>query len=568
MSYYRPYRSILIADLICAFIVAAIALALPLCVSYITKNILTLEPPDTGLIYRMGLLMLGLVVLYAACNSFVDYRGHLMGSQMEADMRRDLFVHYQKLSFGFYDNQRTGQLMSRLTNDLYNIGELAHHAPEDLTIATAKFAGVLVLLLHTNLELTLKIFVLIPLMALFALYVSRYMRQALRAMRQRIGAINAQAEDSLAGIRVVQSFANQAREQQKFDELNQQFVASMRFSHAAEALFSNGMTAFIQLLTVAVAVLGGVAIAEGKLVLPDLITYLLCIAIMTDPINRFVNFARLLQEGGTGFERFMEIMELEPQIQDAQNVLDIGQAKGNLEFKNLSFGYSENSAVLKNLSLRIPAGEFVALVGPSGVGKTTLCSLVPRFYEASEGQVLLDGKDVREISLQSLRQNIGTVQQEVYLFAGTVAENIGYGKAGATREAIIEAAKKANAHGFIMALPSGYDTDIGQRGVKLSGGQKQRLSIARAFLKNPPILIFDEATSALDNESERAVQEALERLSSQRTTLVIAHRLSTVRSAQRILVLADGRIAEQGTHDQLIAKGGIYANLYATQLRI
>ncbi len=572
LSYYKPYRRTLALDLICAFIVAAITLIFPLCVSYITKHILQGDNPNPDAarqILLVGALMLGLVALYAVCNYFVDFQGHMMGSRMEADMRRDLFAHLQKLSFSFYDSQRTGQLMSRLTNDLYNIGELAHHAPEDLAIAVVKAVGVFAILATVNLKLTLIVFLFLPPMLAFALYSSHQMRQALQVMRRRIGDINAQVEDTLAGIRVVQSFGNQEQEQHKFDQQNQRFLDSMGQSHRAEMLFSNGMTAFTQLLTVAVAVFGGLAIAGGSLGLPDLVTYLLYVGILVDPINRFVNFARLFQEGGTGFERFAEIMEIRPEILDAEGAIELNHVRGNVQFKNLTFRYHEDhDYVLKDLSLSIGAGELVALVGPSGVGKTTLCSLIPRFYEVTDGKILLDGRDIRDIKLSSLRQHIGVVQQEVYLFAGTVAENIRYGKLGASPEEVVEAAKKANAHEFILALPDGYDTDIGQRGVKLSGGQKQRLSIARVFLKNPPILIFDEATSALDNESERAVQNSMERLRNNRTTLVIAHRLSTVRNAGRILVLSDEGIAEQGTHEELVRAGGVYANLYNTQLRI
>jgi len=561
LSYYKPYRRILTLDLICAFVVAAITLIFPLCVSLITKNILVGDNPDAlRQIYMVGALMLGLVALHALCNFFVDFQGHMSG---------DLFAHYQKLSFSFYDSQRTGQLMSRLTNDLYNLGELAHHAPEDLAIALVKAVGVFVILATVNLELTLIVFLFLPPMLAFALYSSHKMRQALRLMRSRIGDVNAQVEDTLAGIRVVQSFSNQAQEQQKFDAQNRRFLGAMRESHWAEMFFSNGMTAFTQLLTIAVAVFGGAAIARSTLGLPDLVTYLLYVGILVDPINRFVNFARLYQEGGTGFERFMEIMEIEPDIQDTEGAVELEHVRGNVQFKNVTFKYHEDhDYVLEDLSLSIEAGELVALVGPSGVGKTTLCSLIPRFYEVTDGQILLDGRDIRDIKLRSLRRHVGVVQQDVYLFAGTVAENIRYGKLGATPEEIVEAAKKANAHEFILALPDGYDTDIGQRGVKLSGGQKQRLSIARVFLKNPPILIFDEATSALDSESERVVQESLERLSRGRTTLIIAHRLSTVRHAERILVLGEGGIAEEGAHEELIRAGGVYANLYDTQLRI
>jgi ATP-binding cassette, subfamily B, bacterial len=569
-SYYRPYRRLLLADLACAFAVSAITLILPLCVSYLTKNVLAADRPDApGQILLVGALMLALVALHTACNAFVDYRGHMMGTLMEADMRRDLFAQYQTLSFGFYDGQRTGQLMSRLTNDLYTIGEFAHHGPEDFAVALVKFVGAFAILLTVNVRLTAVVFVLFPVMLIWALYFNRKMNASLRVMRQRIGDVNAQVEDTLAGIRVAQSFGNQRQEQAKFDLENRRFVEAMRESHESEAYFSNGMGAFTQLLTVVVVVFGGLAITNVSLGLPDLVTYLLYVAILVDPIQRFVNLARVFQEGSTGFERFAQIMELEPDIRDAADATELIQVRGRVEFRDVSFHYAEHSEpVLEHLSLEIRAGEFVALVGPSGVGKTTLCSLIPRFYDVTQGSVLLDGHDVKTIGLQSLRRQIGVVQQDVYLFAGTVLENIRYGKLEASLEEVIQAAKQANAHAFIEALPNGYQTDVGQRGVKLSGGQKQRLSIARVFLKNPPIIIFDEATSALDNESERAIQESLERLSSDRTTLVIAHRLSTVRNAQRILVLTDGGIVEQGTHEDLIAAGGIYANLYNTQLSL
>jgi len=569
-SYYKPYRRLLALDLVCALIAAAIALILPLCAGYITRNVLG-GPTENALnqIYGTGALMLFLVALYAVCNTFVDYQGHMMGTRMESDMRRDLFKHYQKLSFSFYDGQRTGQLMSRLTNDLYNIGELAHHGPEDLLIAVAKFVGVFLILTNINLELTLLVFVFFPIMLLWSLYFNRKMRMALKTMRQRIGEVNAQVEDTLAGIRVVQSFDNGQQEEAKFKLQNTRFVESMRSSHQSEAYFSNGMTAFTQLLTVVVVVFGGAAISNTALDLSDLVTYLLYVALMVDPIQRFVNFARVYQEGSTGFDRFMEIMELEPEIQDSPRALELKSVQGRVEFKNVCFGYGKDSGnVLENLNLEIEAGEFVALVGPSGAGKTTLCSLIPRFYEVDGGSILLDGQNIQNIRLSSLRESIGVVQQEVYLFAGTVLHNIRYGKLGASDDEVIEAAKKANAHEFILALPHGYETDIGQRGVKLSGGQKQRLSIARVFLKNPPLLILDEATSALDNESEKAIQSSLERLTDHRTTLVIAHRLSTVRNAQRIVVLTETGIAEQGTHEELMGLNGVYANLHNTQLRL
>lgn len=564
VSYYRPYRGLLAADLFCAFVVSAVTLLLPLCAGYITQNVLQANPSDAlTQIAAMGTVMVLLVVVLMVCNTFVDYQGHMMGTYMEADMRRDLFEHLQKQSFGFYDEQKTGQLMSRLTNDLASLSELYHHGPEDLAIAVLKGVGVFFILMTINVQLTLILFLFLPVMAAYAFYFNRRLNAALRISKERIGDVNAQIEDTLGGIRVVKSFTNEARESHKFAVQNQRFVDSRRDGYRSEAYFYGGMQTFTQLLTIAVIVLGGVAIVNGALNLGNLLTYLLCVGILVEPIQRLVNFARLFQEGVTGFSRFMDMMEVQPAIEDSPHALELTDVQGHIEFRNVSFRYKEDyDYVLNNISLTIDVGEYVALVGPSGVGKTTLCSLIPRFYEADSGQILLDGNDIREVTLRSLRENIGIVQQDVYLFAGTVAENIRYGKLDATDDDIVAAAKQANAHDFIMNLPNGYQTDIGQRGVKLSGGQKQRLSIARVFLKNPPILILDEATSSLDNESERAVRESLEALSSNRTTLVIAHRLSTVRNAQRILVLTENGIEEQGTHDELLARNGVYANLY------
>jgi ATP-binding cassette subfamily B protein len=570
VSYYKPYLRLFFADMVCALVVSATTLALPLCASYITKNILGSDMPDVlSQIYRMGGLMLLLLLVHALCNMFVDYQGHMMGALMERDMRSELFEHLQKLSFGFYDEQKTGQLMSRITNDSFDMSELFHHGPEDIVISLLNFVGAFIIMLTVNVRLAWIVFLFLPVMAAYVFYFNKRMRTALRVSHARIGDINVQVEDTLAGIRVVQSFTNEEIEKGKFVYENNRFLDSRRNVYKSEAYFSAGMISFTQLLVIAVIVFGSIAILNASIDLPDLITFLLYVGILMEPIQRFSNFTRLYQEGIAGFERFMEVLEVEPDIRDATDAIELGHVQGNVEFKDVSFKYKEDYGhVLKNISLNIKVGEYVALVGASGVGKTTLCSLIPRFYEINDGEILLDGLDIRDISLRSLRRNIGIVQQDVYLFAGTVADNIRYGKPDASWDEVVDAAKRANAHDFIIGLPDGYDTDIGQRGVKLSGGQKQRLSIARVFLKDPPIIIFDEATSALDNESERAVQDSLEKLTEDRTTLVIAHRLSTVRNAQRIVVLTDNGIDEQGTHEELIAMDGTYANLYNMQLRI
>ena len=570
VSYYKPYLGLFFADMVCAIILSAITLVLPLCANYITKNILGGTTSNAlNQIYAVGAVMLVLVAIHTVCNVFVDYQGHTMGAKMESDMRLELFEHYQKLSFSFYDEQKTGQLMTRITNDVFWLSELYHHGPEDIAISFLKFVGALIILIHINAHLALLVFLFLPLMTVYALYFNKRMNIALRKTKDRIGDINAQVEDTLGGIRVVKSFTNEEIEKKKFAHENSRFVGSRSDGYKSEAFFDGGLTAFTQLITIAVIIFGGAAIVNASLDLADLLTFLLCVGILIDPIQRLINFTRLYQEGITGFNRFMDILEIAPDIQDSGDAIELTHVQGNVEFKDVSFRYKEDhNYVIRNISLDIRVGEYIALVGSSGVGKTTLCSLIPRFYEVNEGEILLDGKNIKDISLRSLRRNIGIVQQDVYLFAGTVADNIRYGKLDASAAEIIEAAKKANAHDFIMALPDGYNTDIGQRGVKLSGGQKQRLSIARVFLKNPPVLIFDEATSALDNESEKAVQDSLEKLTANRTTIVIAHRLSTVRHAQRIVVLTDNGVDEQGTHDELIALEGTYANLYNMQLEI
>ena len=570
LSYYQPYMGLFWADMVCALLVSVTMLLIPLCVSYITKNILGGDAPNMlGQIYGMGAVMVGLIVIHVLSNSFVDYQGHMMGAMMERDMRRELFDHYQKLSFGFYDEQKVGQLMTRITNDSFDLAELFHHGPEDVVISLLNFVGAFAILLTINVRLALIVFLFLPIMAVYAVYFNKKLKEAMRRNRDRIGDINAQVEDSLAGIRVVQSFANEAIEREKFGVANGRFLDSRRDVYRKDMYFYNGLLGFTQLMPVAVIVFGSIGIVNASLDLADLITFLLYVGILVEPIRRYGNFTRLYQEGMAGFARFMEVLEVEPDIVDGEGAVALTQVEGNVTLRDVSFGYNAgNGYALRNISLDIAAGEYVALVGASGVGKTTLCSLIPRFYEVNSGEILLDGVDIRDIRLQSLRGSIGIVQQDVYLFPGTVLENIQYGRAGATFDEVVVAAKQANAHEFIMGLPDGYETDIGQRGVKLSGGQKQRLSIARVFLKDPPILIFDEATSALDNESERTVQESLERLAHQRTTIVIAHRLSTVRNAERIVVLREGEIVEEGTHEVLMGLGGVFADLYNVHLEI
>lgn len=556
--------------MVCAVIASAATLAIPLCIRYITTNLLEVGSDEAlHQIYMMGGLMLALVAIYTACHAFIDYQGHMMGALMERDMRNELFEHYQKLSFKFYDEHKTGQLMTRISNDTFDLAELYHHGPEDIVISLLNFIGAFVILMNINVKLALIAFIFLPVMGVYGFYFSRKMYAALRESSDRIGDINAQVEDTLAGIRVVKSFTNEDIEKKKFSYENDRFLDCRQKGYKAEAYFYDGLISLTQLMTISVVIFGAASIVTGSLNLADLLTFLLYIVVLIEPIQRLGNFVRLYQQGVTGFNRFMEVLEVEPDIQDAPNAKDLHSVQGEIEFKNVSFKYKEDyDHVLKNISLKINVGEYVALVGPSGAGKTTLCSLIARFYEIREGKISIDAQDIKEIKAKSLRKNIGLVQQDVYLFAGTVLDNIRYGNPTATEEEIIMAAKHANAHDFIINLPHGYSTDIGQRGVKLSGGQKQRLSIARVFLKNPPIIIFDEATSALDNESERAVQNSLERLIKNRTTLIIAHRLTTIRNAQRILVLTDNGIEEQGTHAELIALDGTYANLYNMQLRI
>lgn len=564
LSYYKPFRGIFAADMFFAFLGALTTLVIPLIVRYITGTVVYLPKGEIlPKILFLGGVMIILVAVQCFSNYFIGNYGHVMGAKIEYNMRKEIFEHYQKLSFSFYDNQKVGQLMSRITNDLFDITELLHHGPEDVVISFIKFAGTLSILAWMNWRLALAAFVLIPVMFVYAYILNKKMKQAFKTNREKVADINARIEDNLSGIRVVKSFANEEIEREKFMEGNRGFLDSKKNSYFYMGQYHAGLTAFITMITVVVIVVGAVLLSNGTMNAPDLITFLLYISNFTEPVQKLINFTEQFQNGITGYERFREILSIDPEIKECENPVEAKDIRGEVVFDDVGFRYEEGQEkVLSHVSLKVNAGEYVALVGTSGAGKTTLCSLIPRFYEVTFGTILLDGIDVRKYTLSSLRKRIGVVQQDVYLFAGTVLDNIRYGKVEATREEVIQAAKDANAHEFIMGLPQGYDTNIGQRGVKLSGGQKQRLSIARVFLKNPPVLIFDEATSALDNESEKVVQESLEKLAKNRTTFVIAHRLSTIRNAQRILVLTEEGISEEGSHEELMKKHGVYYNLY------
>lgn len=562
-KYYKPYLGTFIIDMILAMMSAAVALVIPLVVRYITSKVAYMPAYEASkAIFTIVVILFVLVLVQWGCNYYISNYGHVMGAKIEYDMRAEIFNHYQKLSYSFYDDQKVGQLLSRITSDLFDITELLHHGPENITISLIKIIGALVILSTIDVRLTLTAFVLVPVMLVFAYFLNKKMKRAFKRNRIRIGEINAQIEDNLSGIRVVKSFANEDIECGKFKKGNYLFLESKKDSYHYMGMYNAGLTAFTTMINVIVIAVGGIGITRGWVNITDFVTFLLYINIFTEPVKVLIDFTEQFQNGYSGYERFLEILSVEPDIKEKPDAVELKDVKGEITFDNVSFRYKDGiEEVLSGISFNVTPGRYVALVGPSGAGKTTLCSLIPRFYEATEGSIRIDGKDIKDVTLKSLRDNIGVVQQDVYLFMGSIKENIRYGKPDATDDEVIAAAKLANAHEFIEAFENGYDTDIGQRGVKLSGGQKQRLSIARVFLKNPPILIFDEATSALDNESEQIVQESLEKLAKNRTTFVIAHRLTTIENADEIFMLTDEGIKERGTHKELMELDGEYAHM-------
>lgn len=558
-------------DMMFALFSSFAALSVPLTVRHLILKIGAIKDvPEASfwltvkeLLLLPAILLSFFVLIEALSNYFMGYYGHVMGAKIEKNMRSDIFSHYMKLSFSFYDNQKVGKLLSRITSDLFDITELLHHGPEDLCISVIKITGAAIILFRINKSLTFFLFAILFAMLFFSIKMNRKLKTSFSENRKRLSTINGQIEDSLSGIRAVKSFTNENVEINKFEEGNNFFLSSKKVTYKNLGTYFAGITAFTSFISVGVLVIGGYLMLSSKLTHTDLLTFILYIGTILEPVKKLTVFTEMFQNGFSGYERFLEILHIAPDIRDKEDAISLSKADGNIEFQNVSFSYSEDGEqVLSNINLKLHAGEYVAIVGPSGAGKTTLCSLIPRFYEIDSGAILLDKHDIRDIKLNDLRKQIGIVQQDVYIFAGTVAENIAYGKEHASMEEIIEAAKAANAHEFIMELPNGYDSDIGQRGVKLSGGQKQRISIARVFLKNPSILILDEATSSLDNESERIVQSSFESLSQNRTTLVIAHRLSTIKNAQRILVCTHEGIVQDGSHEELIGQEGVYKNLH------
>lgn len=566
-TYYQPYRKTLLYDMLCAITASGADLTLPLLLNYLLKNVFPQADPDRvfSQVLLVGAAMLGLFVIRMFAQYYVTSWGHIMGAKMETDMRSHLFAHFEKLSFSYYDKNNTGHMMSRMIADLFDITELAHHGPEDLFISAIKLTGSFIILALINWQVTAILLLIVIVMFIFSFYYNLRMRRIFMDNRRKIADVNAVVQDSLAGIRTVKSFGNEDLEREKFEQGNQRFLYSRKQNYLTMGRY-HSVNGFLQgMMYLAVIVSAGFFISRGTMPITDIIIYMMYIGMFLDPINRLVNFTEQFQRGYTGFQRMLEILDTQPDISDKLGAIDADELKGDISFANVTFAYEAEHPVLKDISLDIKAGRTIALIGPSGAGKTTFCSLIPRFYDVSSGTVSVDGHDVRDYSLDSLRRNVGVVQQDVYIFNSTIRENIAYGRTGASDEDIIEAARKANIHDFIISLDDGYDTVVGERGIRFSGGQKQRLSVARVFLKNPPILILDEATSALDNESERLVQQALEALSENRTTIVIAHRLSTVKHADEIIVLTEEGLAERGDHDSLLKQAGLYAHLYQLQ---